>query len=82
MAWEATTLGLVGLAVGIPAGVVLGALTWRVVADGLGVAAGSTIPFVALALTAVATLVLVNVIAFLPARAAANCRPAVALRSE
>ena len=82
VAWEATTLGLVGLAVGIPAGVVLGALTWRVVADGLGVGAGSTIPFVALALTAVATLVLVNVIAFLPARAAANCRPAVALRSE
>ena len=82
VAWQATTLGLVGLLIGIPAGVVLGALTWRVVADGLGVAAGPTVPFVALGLTAVAALVLVNAIAFLPARAAASCRPAVALRSE
>ena len=82
VAWQATTLGLVGLLIGLPAGVVLGALSWRVVADGLGVAAGPTIPFVALGVTAVIALVLVNAIAFLPARAAANCRPAVALRSE
>jgi len=82
VAWQATTLGFVGLLVGIPAGVVLGVLTWRVVADGLGVAAGATVPYVALAVMAVVALVLVNAIAFLPARAAANCRPAVALRSE
>jgi hypothetical protein len=82
VAWQATTLGLVGLLVGIPAGVVLGALTWRIVAGGLGVAAESTIPLLALAMTAVVALVLVNVIAFLPARAAASCRAAVALRAE
>jgi len=72
VAWEATTLGLVGLVIGIPAGVVLGALIWRVVADGLGVAAGPTVPFVALGVTVVVALVLVNAIAFLPARAAAS----------
>ena len=82
VAWEATTLALVGLLVGIPAGIVLGTMTWRVVADGLGVAVGATVPVVALAVTAAGALLLVNVIAFLPARAAASCRPAVALRSE
>jgi len=82
VAWQATTLGFVGPLIGIPAGVVLGVLTWRVVADGLGVAAGATVPFVALGVTAVVALFLVNAIAFLPARAAASCRPAVALRSE
>jgi hypothetical protein len=82
VAWQATTLGLAGLLVGIPAGVALGALTWRIVADGLGVAAESTIPLPALAVTAVVALVLVNLIAFLPARAAASCPVAVALRAE
>jgi putative ABC transport system permease protein len=82
VAWQATTLGLIGLIVGLPLGIVVGGLTWRAVADSLGVAAGWTIPLGALAATTVLALFLVNAIAFLPARAAASCRPAVALRSE
>jgi ABC-type lipoprotein release transport system permease subunit len=39
-------------------------------------------PVFAAVLTAVGALVLVNVIAFFPARTAARTRPAVALRSE
>ncbi len=82
IAWQATTLAAVGLFVGIPAGVIVGRLLWHLVADGLGVATGAAIPALALILTVPCALVLVNVAAFLPGRAAARTRPAVALRSE
>jgi hypothetical protein len=49
------------------------------IADGLGVSNTATIPWTALALTAVAALVLVNLIAFFPASGAEQA--AVALRS-
>ena len=82
IAWQATTLATVGLVVGIPAGLIVGRLVWRLVADGLGVSTTATIPTLALLLAIPAVLALVNLIAFFPARAAAQTRPAVALRSE
>ena len=82
VAWQATTLAGLGLVVGIPIGLVVGRTIWRSVADGLGVATGATMPTLAVVLTAVGALVLVNLIAFFPARSAARTRPAVALRSE
>jgi ABC-type lipoprotein release transport system permease subunit len=82
VAWHATTVAVIGLAVGIPLGIVVGRLVWGQVADGLGVSTSATIPVPALLVVAVAALLLVNVIAALPARSAAHTRPAVVLRSE
>jgi ABC-type antimicrobial peptide transport system permease subunit len=82
VAWQATILATVGLVVGIPAGLIVGNFVWRLVADGLGVSTTAAIPTLALLLTVPAALALVNLIAYLPARAAARTRPAVALRSE
>ncbi len=82
VAWQATTLATVGLVVGIPAGVIVGHLVWRAVADGLGVSTTAAIPTLALLLTIPAAVALVNLIALFPARAAAHTRPAVALRTE
>ena len=82
VAWQATTLAVVGLVVGIPIGILVGRAVWRLVADGLGVSTAATLPALWLALTAVAALALVNLIAFFPAHAAARTPPAVALRSE
>jgi len=82
VAWHATTLATVGLVVGIPIGIVVGRVVWRLVADSLGVENRATIPALALALTVPCALAIVNLVAFLPARAAAQTRPAVALRSE
>ena len=82
IAWQATTLATVGLVIGIPSGLIVGRLVWRSVADGLGVSNTATIPTLALLLAIPAVLALVNLIAFFPARAAAETRPAVALRSE
>jgi predicted lysophospholipase L1 biosynthesis ABC-type transport system permease subunit len=82
IAWQATTLALVGLVVGIPIGVLIGRRVWQLVADGLGVRTVATMPLLAAFLVAVGALALVNLIAFFPARSAARTRPAVALRSE
>ena len=82
VAWQATMLGLVGLIVGIPIGVLTGDLIWRLVAESLGVAVVSTIPLLGILLVIPCTLALVNLIAFLPTRTAARTRPGVALRSE
>jgi ABC-type lipoprotein release transport system permease subunit len=82
VAWQATTLAIIGVAAGIPIGLVVGRSIWRLVADGLGVANGATFPAPALVALALGALVLVNLVAFVPARTAARTRPAVALRSE
>ncbi len=82
VAWQASILAAVGLVVGIPVGLLVGGLVWRHVTDGLGIADPAAVPVVAIALTIPGVLVLVNLIAFLPARNAAQTRPAVALRAE
>jgi hypothetical protein len=82
VAWQATTLAVIGLVIGIPVGVIVGTYIWRQVASGLGVATGSDIPVLALLLTIPCAVAAVNLIAFFPARAAARTRPAVALRTE
>jgi hypothetical protein len=82
IAWQATTLATLGLIVGIPTGLIAGNLIWRQVANSLGVSTTAAIPTLALVLTVPAALALVNLIAYLPARNAAQTRPAIALRSE
>jgi ABC-type lipoprotein release transport system permease subunit len=82
VAWQATTLACVGLVVGIPAGVVLGRFVWRLVADPLGIGAGVVEPVLDILLVVPATLVIVNLLAFFPARHASRTRPATVLRTE
>jgi len=82
VAWQASTIAVVGVALGIPIGLVVGRAVWRAVADSLCVARFITTPVWAIALTAVAALVLANVVAFFPGLAAGRTRPAVALRAE
>jgi ABC-type lipoprotein release transport system permease subunit len=82
VAWQAMTLATVGLIVGIPAGLLVGTLVWRLVANGVGVSTTPYVPALAFVLTIPAVLALVNVIGFFPGRAAARTRPAVALAAE
>ncbi len=79
--FQASTLVVSALALGLPLAVVAGRWAWRVVADGLGAPPPVT-PLLAVSLIAPAALLLANLVAALPARAAARLRPAVALRSE
>jgi hypothetical protein len=81
VAWQATTLAVVGLALGLPLGLVVGNLAWGVVAEGLGVSKITAIPPLVLLVFPAAVAVL-NLVAFFPANAAARARPAVALQVE
>ena len=82
IAWQATTLATVGLIIGIPAGLALGTLIWQHVANSIGVSTTTAVPALALLLTVPGVLLVVNLVAYFPANAAARTRPAVALRSE
>ncbi len=68
VAWQATSTIAVGLIIGVPIGVVLGRLTWKLFAGQLDVVAEATVPVVAIALTVVAALAAANTLAALPAR--------------
>ena len=70
--WQATTMALVGLLLGIPLGIVTGTVAWRLVADGLGVAPDTLVPTLGIAAIVPATLVLCGLAAYLPGRAAAR----------
>ncbi len=82
VAWQATTLGAVGLVLGIPLGIIGGRFAWQVVAEGLGIATDITTPALWLVLSVPVTLLFVNLVAFFPGRSAARTAPAVALRTD
>ena len=82
VAWQATALAAVSLALGIPLGLALGNVIWRTVAEGVGIATITTVPVAALVLMVPAALLAVGLVAVLPARSAAHTIPAVALRAD
>ena len=82
VAWQATTLMLVGLACGLPLGVAAGRWAWRSFAEELGIVPEPVVPALAVLLVVPAALAVANLLAALPGRAAALTRPALVLRSE
>ncbi len=82
VAVQATLLAAVGVAIGVPLGIVIGRLVWDRVADQAGMLAVLTVPALAIGGVAVATVLVANLVAAVPARRAARLRPAVVLRSE
>ena len=80
--WQALTTVAIGLAFGIPAGVVIGRWTWRRFAGDLGVALHVTVPTGLLAAIAVVAIVVALLAAARPAYIAARLRPAEVLRSQ
>ena len=82
VAWQATTFALVGLAVGLPLGLVAGRRSWTAVAEGIGIEPTAVVPLSLVVGLAVGALVLLNVVAAAPAWLAARVRPADVLRAE
>jgi ABC-type antimicrobial peptide transport system permease subunit len=82
LAAQASTVAAVGIALGIPAGVLLGRAIWAVVARNLGVESHASPSLWTIALIIPATLILSNLIAVVPARSAVRARVDSALRRD
>jgi FtsX-like permease family len=82
VAWQATTVAVVALLVGVPLGVALGRWSWTLLMDRIGLGAEPVIPHLALLAGALATVLVANLLAAWPGWVAARTRPAVTLRAE
>jgi hypothetical protein len=82
VAWQATTIAVIALGIGLPAGIAGGRWAWRVFAAQLGVLPEPAIPLATILIAIPAALALANLIAAAPAQAAARTKPATILRTE
>jgi len=82
IAWQASVAGLSGVVVGVPLGIVLGRWLWTLFARYINAVPEPTVPLFAVAVVSVCALLLVNIVAALPARSAARISTAQVLRGE
>ena len=82
VAWQTTTVALVGIVVGVPVGVAVGRLVWDAFAGNLGVLPVPVVPGLVIAAVVAGTLLVANLLAIGPAVVASRSSPADLLRSE
>jgi FtsX-like permease family len=81
VAWQATTLAVAGIVIGVPTGVVVGGSIWRAFANNLGAVPVSVVPVGLIALLVAGVLVVANLIAVAPALVATRSKPRDLLRT-
>jgi hypothetical protein len=82
VAWQATAVACIGIALGIPGGIVVGRLLWHEVSDNTGVALVYEVSVPILLAAGFAVLAFANAAASLAGRAAARVSPARLLRTQ
>jgi predicted lysophospholipase L1 biosynthesis ABC-type transport system permease subunit len=82
VAWQVTTLLVVALIIAIPLGFAAGRWSWDTFAGAIGFAPEPIVNWVPIIVMVPAAVVFGNLIATLPARAAARTKPALVLRAE
>ena len=80
--WQATTVALVGIVVGIPLGIVVGQAVWRAFATNLGVVPVATLPVWLLVALGAGVLAVANLLAVAPALAARSRAAGQLLRTQ
>ena len=80
--WQATTVALVGIVIGIPLGIVVGRAVWHLFAAHLGVVPVSVVPVGLIAALVLGVLVAANLLALGPAVVAARSKPGRLLRAQ
>jgi predicted lysophospholipase L1 biosynthesis ABC-type transport system permease subunit len=81
VAWQATTLALVGVVIGVPLGVAAGQALWRAFAINLGVIPVSVVPPWLVAGLVAVIIVVANLLAVGPGLAATRSKPGQLLRA-
>jgi hypothetical protein len=82
VAWQSSVIAAAGLVIGVPLGIAAGRWLWLAFAHELSAVPDPVVPAGSIALAVVAALVLANVVAALPGRAAARTPAALLLRAE
>lgn len=82
IAWQVSTVAVIGAVVGIPLGVVAGRLAWAAYARNLGVPPALLVPLLMLGVMGAASLAVANLVALVPAAITTRTAPGIALRSE
>ena len=82
IAWQASIAALVGLVVGIPAGIIVGRVLWDLFAAEIVAVPHATVPALQVVLVGVGAVVLANLVSLVPARLAARTRTSQLLRNE
>jgi hypothetical protein len=80
VAWQATTLALIGIIIGVPLGVVVGRAIWNAFANNLGAVPVSVVPIWFVGVLVAGVLVVANLLAIGPALIATRSKPASLLR--
>jgi hypothetical protein len=80
VSWQATTLALVGVVVGVPLGLVVGRAVWNAFANNLGAVPVAVVPILLTAAITLGVLVVANVIAIAPAWVATRSKAGDLLR--
>jgi hypothetical protein len=82
VAWQASISALIGVVGGMPLGIILGRWLWDLFAQQIYAVPEPTVPALWVVAIAPGALVLANVVAAIPARAAARTTTALLLRAE
>jgi len=82
VAWQASVAAAVGIVVGLPVGAIIGRWLWDLFARQIYAVPEPTVPALSLVLIAAGALVLANIVAAIPARAASHTPTALMLRAE
>ena len=72
--WQATTVALVGIVVGIPLGIVVGRVVWNAFATNLGAVPVAAVPWSTITALGLGVLVVANALAVVPALTSARRR--------
>ena len=81
VAWQATTLALIGIIIGVPLGVAVGQAIWKAFANNLGAVPVSVVPIWLVGALVAGVVVVGNLLAIGPALVATRSKPASLLRA-
>jgi hypothetical protein len=82
IAWQASVVAFVGVALGVPLGIIVGRWLWTLFANSVDAVPEPTVPALTVVIVSLSALVLANIVAALPGRSAARTSTADVLRGE